>query len=540
MFKTLRGRLITTVVMLVIAGWQLYANGLKQGLDLQGGMHLVLEVDDPNGTLTPEAKADAIDQAVRVLRTRVDEFGVEEPLIQKQGSDRVVVELAGVSDPARARGILSQAAFLKFMLVLPVSEISTALPRIDRAIVATLGADSLRALGRAVEAPTSEQSLTDLMFGADSTKAADSTRAAAADTSAAPSATELRPFSSLLNSGDIEGTFLVATEDEATAKSFLALPEAQRAIPRSVELHWGEDVVSRGARTFRYLYVLDPEVYMDGTELTQATAGRDPQFNQSQVQFELSRTGGRQFERFTSSHVGDFLAIVLDEEVVSAPVIRDRISTRGQIDLGAAPLEEATDLAVVLRAGALPVPLKIMEERTIGPSLGADSIAQGQLAGIIGLVAVITIMIGFYHMAGVLAVLALGTYVLLMLGILAGMGATLTLPGIAGFILSIGMAVDSNVLIFERIREELDAGRAVRTAVDEGFNLAMSAIIDSNLTTLIAGLVLFQFGTGPVRGFAVTLCTGIVASFVSAIYVTRTLFLLYLSRRKTASDPISI
>jgi preprotein translocase subunit SecD len=546
MFKTLRGRIITIVVMLALSAWQLYANPIKRGLDLQGGTHLVLEVSDPEGTMTPEARAAAIDQAERVVRTRVDEFGVEEPLIQKQGSERLVVELAGVTDSLRARDIISRAAFLEFKLVLPTSELNTALPRLDRAIVAVLGEDSLRALGRDVEAPTQSQDIAELMFGRrDSAQATDTVTAGApADTSAAPAATdttELRPFTSLLNQGDpgAEGIFLVATEDVETAQAFLAMPEVQRALPRNVQLHWGEDVVSRGARTYRMLYVLEADAFMDGRELTEATAGRDPQFNQSQVLFELSRTGGRAFERFTSEHVGDFLAIVLDGEVVSAPVIRDRISTRGQIDLGAAPLEEANDLAVVLRAGALPVPLQIMEERYVGPSLGADSIQQGMRAGLIGLFMVVAIMVFFYRMAGFLAVLALGTYVLLMLGVLAGMGATLTLPGVAGFILSIGMAVDSNVLIFERIREELAAGRATRTAVDEGFSMAMSAIVDSNLTTLFAGLVLFQFGTGPVQGFAVTLSIGIIASFVSAIYVTRTLFLLYLSRRK-ASDPISI
>jgi preprotein translocase subunit SecD len=545
MFKTIRGRVITILALLAISSWQLYANKIKLGLDLQGGTHLVLEVSDPEGTLTPEARAAAIDQAERVVRTRVDEFGVEEPLIQKQGDQRLVVELAGVTDSVRARDIISRAAYLQFKLVLPTAELAPALPRIDRAIVAALGADSLRAMGRDVEAPTESQDVMEMMFGRrDSTQASDTVRAApSADSASAetPSDTELRPFTSLLNQGDagMEGIFLVATEDVPTAQTFLALPDVERAIPRNVSLHWGEDVVSRGARTYRTLYVLEADPFMDGTELTEAIAGRDPQFNQSQVLFELSRSGGRDFERFTSTHVGDFLAIVLDDEVVSAPVIRDRISTRGQIDLGAAPLEEANDLALVLRAGALPVPLQIMEERNVGPSLGRDSIDQGMRAGIIGLAMVVAIMIFFYRLAGVFAVLALATYVWMLLGALAGMGATLTLPGIAGFILSVGMAVDTNVLIFERIREEVEAGRAPRTAVEEGFTMAFSAIVDTHITTLIAALVLYQFGTGPVRGFAVTLSAGLIASFISAIYVTKTLFLIYLTRRK-ASDPISI
>jgi preprotein translocase subunit SecD len=245
------------------------------------------------------------------------------------------------------------------------------------------------------------------------------------------------------------------------------------------------------------------------------------------------------FGRFTGQHVGDYLSILLDEEVMSAPVIRDRIGARGQIEMGGASMEEARDLALVLRAGALPAPLRIMEERTVGPSLGQDSIEQGEMAGLVGLVMVVIIMSLYYRVAGMLAIGALAIYVVLVMGGLAGIGATLTLPGIAGLILSVGMAVDANVLIFERIREELSHGRATRTAVDEGFGHALSAIVDANITTLITALILFQFGTGPVRGFAVTLSIGIVASFFTALYVTRTFFLLYLQGKK-ASDPISI
>jgi preprotein translocase subunit SecD len=203
------------------------------------------------------------------------------------------------------------------------------------------------------------------------------------------------------------------------------------------------------------------------------------------------------------------------------------------------PLEEASDLALVLRAGALPAKINIIEERTVGPSLGQDSIDAGRIAGMLGMALVVLVMIAYYRIAGILAVGALGVYVVLVLGGLAGIGATLTVPGIAGLILSVGMAVDANVLIFERIREELAVGRATRTAVEEGFQHAFSAILDANMTTLITALILFQFGTGPVRGFAVTLSMGIVASFFSALFVTRSFFLLYLKGKKV-SDPISV
>lgn len=553
MFKTVRGRIIAILLILGIAGWQLYANGLKLGLDLQGGMHLVLEVDDPDGTMTDEAKSDMIDRIDRIIRTRIDELGVEEPLIQKVGGDRLIVELAGLNDEERAKDIVRRNAYLEFKLVLPTSDMEQALPRVDRALVAELGVDSIRAMGRDVsgqEGPDVEQ----LLFGGDSAPAADTGQMADAaeaqdSAPALDSAQEgdeesegdaLRPFSSLLSFGDVEGTFLVASEDIEIVEYFLSLPAVERALPREQTLQWGSDIVSRGARSYQRLYVLEEDPFLTGAELEDATAGRDQQFNQSQVQFELSRAGGRQFQQFSGAHVGDYLAIVLDGEVMSAPVIRDRIGARGQIDMGAnTPMEEARDLALVLRAGALPAQVNIIEERTVGPSLGQDSIDQGQLAGIIGILAVIGIMMVYYRMAGVLAVGALAVYVVLVLGGLAGLGATLTLPGIAGLILSIGMAVDANVLIFERIREELTAGRATRTAVDEGFGHALSAIVDANITTLITALILFQFGTGPVRGFAVTLSIGIVASFFSALYVTRSLFLIYLSGKK-ASDPISI
>ncbi|MDX1568087.1 MAG: protein translocase subunit SecD, partial [Longimicrobiales bacterium] len=348
-----------------------------------------------------------------------------------------------------------------------------------------------------------------------------------------------RPFTSLLNQGDFPGTYLVAVEDVPTAQLFMDLPAFQRALPRNIRLHWDWQTVALGAREYRRLYVLEEDAFLTGDMLENATAGRDVQFNQAQVQFELTRAGGRRFSDITGQHIGDNIAIVLDNEVVSAPTVRDRIGARGQIDMGQAPLEEARDLALVLRAGALPAPLQIMEERTVGPSLGQDSIEQGELAGIVGLILVVVVMIGYYRMAGALAVGALIVYVAMVLGGLSALNATLTVPGIAGLILSVGMAVDANVLIFERIREELEAGRATRKAVDEGFAHALSAIVDANLTTLITALILFQFGTGPVRGFAVTLSIGIVASFFSALYVTRTFFLIYL-RGKKATDPISV
>jgi preprotein translocase subunit SecD len=545
MFNSIRGRIIVILAMVLVSIGYLYRNGITLGLDLQGGMHLVLEVDDPEGTMAPEARADAIDRAERILRTRIDEFGVEEPNIQKAGADRLIVELPGIGpdDESRAKDIIQQSAFLEFKLVLPVTELESQLAQIDRQIVSVLGADSIRALGGATEDTNSE--VEDLLFGGldalDSAQA-DSTGVDGEDVEEDQSV-NLRPFTGLLASGDFEGVYLVATENVETAMLYLAMPEVQRSLPRNVSLHWeeeeGRNIRAIEQRTFRRLYVTTEDTFVTGEMLEDATAQRDPQGSQAQVNFEFNRVGGRRFSRFTEQNIGNLIAIVLDGEIVSAPVVRARIGASGVIEMGNADMAEAADLALVLRAGALPAPLAIMEERTVGPSLGQDSINAGQIAGIIGMVAVVLIMTLYYRLAGVLAVMALGVYATLVLGGLAAFNGVLTLPGIAGLILSVGMAVDANVLIFERIREELILGRATRTAVEEGFAHALSAIVDANMTTLFTALILFQFGTGPVRGFALTLSIGIVASFFSALYVTKTFFLVYLSGKK-ASDPISI
>lgn len=557
MLKSFRGRIIVIVLAVGFSGWYLWTQDLKLGLDLQGGMHLVLEIDDPNGTFTGERRDSLTDQALKILRTRIDEFGVEEPIIQKRGSDRIIVELAGLDDEGRAKQIINRQAFLEWKLVLPVTEVQDALPRLDRAIVMALGEDSVKALGAETQVQETEELSPELLLFPetdDTAQAGDTAGAEAApETEAAgDSASQeeeeeedlFRPFTALLMTGGFDDkgrmvSYNIDVADVEKATIYLALDEFQRALPRDVSLQWAMDTVPQGGRFYRELFVLEEDAYLTGDQLQDASATRDPQFNQPEVLFELNRRGGRIFEQVTTAAMNERIAIVLDEEVVSAPVVEGRIRNRGSIKMQGAQMSEAADLALVLRAGALPVPLRIMEERTVGPSLGQDSIDQGQIAGIVGIVLVIAIMMLYYRAAGMLAVVALGIYLLLVLGGLSAMGATLTLPGIAGLILSIGMAVDANVLIFERIREELEARRAPRTAVDEGFGNAVSAIVDANITTLITGLILFQFGTGPVRGFAVTLCIGIVASFFSAMYVTRTLFLMYLSRKR-GSDPISV
>jgi preprotein translocase subunit SecD len=313
----------------------------------------------------------------------------------------------------------------------------------------------------------------------------------------------------------------------------------QAALPRGTELLWGVAEAETDPNT-RSLWLVDQRALMTGEYLESAVAATDPQFGRPIVNFELNSRGGRIFGRETGRNIGKQMAIVLDQQVYTAPVIQGQISRNGQITLGQSTMEDAADLALVLRAGALPAPLKIVEERSVGPTLGADSVRSGFVAGLIGLAGVVLIMIGYYRFAGVLAVIALSLYTLYTLGALAAMDAVLTFPGIAGLVLSIGMSVDANVLIFERIREELAAGRQVRPAVSEGFKQALSAIVDSNITTLLTAAILYYVGTGPIKGFAVTLGVGIVISMFSAIYVTRTLFILYLERRSSAAQGLSI
>jgi len=526
---------------------------LRRGLDLQGGMHLTLEVDESKGAV--QNKSEALDRAIRVVRNRIDELGVAEPIVQKAGEERIFVELPGVDDPARAQAVIQQAAFLEFQITDESQALERSLSRLD-AIAAQrlppLAAQATPAAGTPAATASSGQAVIGGLLRASgdsarrdtaqrdtarrdsattvATTGADSTRPA--DSAGRPSATN-GIFSKAIAQGQIPGQYIVSDADYARLRALTDLPEVRDALPPGKVLRWGADSIVDPAagRVYRTLYVLDARPIITGEYLTDARPTSDP-VEGNLVQFTLSREGGRRFQNETGRHIQDNMAVVLDQRVITAPTIQSAIGTNGQITLGGGTLQDAQDLAIVLRAGALPVQLTVAETREIGPSLGRDSINKGMVAGAVAVALVVAIMIGYYKFSGVLAVGALVLYVLYTMATLAGFNATLTLPGLAGFVLSIGIAVDANVLIFERIREELDAGRPVRVAVDEGFRHAMSAIIDSNVSTALTALVLYQFGTGPVRGFAVTLLAGIAASMVTSIFVTRTFFLLWLGRSK--------
>lgn len=542
---SIRNRLILISVLVALSLWNLRPRqiivgtraeggdstetryGLKLGLDLQGGMHLAVEIDQSAGPITnPE---DALDRVVTILRSRVDEFGVAEPLIQKVGNSRLIIQLPGIDDPARAKAIVQRSAFLEFRITDMHGQFDNALPRIDAA---------LERAGITMEGPQAPAqagvSAIQQLLGAspDSATQADDSSGTADSTKAA---TPL--FSSFLFVGTLPGEYRVREEDFARVDRLMQLPEFQRAVPRGLELLWAAEPTSQSARSFRGLYVVESRPIITGEMLSDAQAQLDPMFNSAVVNFQLTRGGGRIFGRATAEHVGDYMAIVLDRKVQGQPpIIRSRITRNGQIELGNTSIQDAQDLALVLRAGALPAPITIVEERTVGASLGEDSIRQGQRAGVIAILIVVAIISLYYRLAGLVAVIGLMFYGLFTLGGLASIDATLTLPGMAGFVLSLGLAVDANVLIFERIREELALNRSPRLAVDSGFDNAMPAIIDGNVTTVITAAFLFQFGTGPVKGFAVTLIIGIIASLITAVFVTRTVFHIWLQHRSPTTE----
>jgi len=393
-------------------------------------------------------KDSAINQALETIRNRIDQFGVTEPIVQRQGLKQIVVQLPGVKEPKRARDLIKETALLEFKMLDEDNQLKLDLPaRIPK---------------------------------------------------------------------DKEAEIL----KQAEAK----LPEGDQILfERGVEKDTG--------REYRIPYLVKKRVMLTGDVLSDARVSIG-QFNDPYVSITFDAKGGREFERITGDNVKKRMAIVLDNTIYSAPVIQDRITGgRAQIT-GTFSMQEANDLAIVLRAGALPAPLKIIQDLTVGPSLGKDSIEKGVQATLFAGAMVAVFMIVYYRMSGVIADFALVLNLLCLIGALSALNATLTLPGIAGIVLTIGMGVDSNVLIFERIREELRLGKAVRLAVDGGYEKALLTIVDSHVTTLITGVALFLFGTGPIKGFAVTLCLGIGINLFTALIGTKVIFDLLNQRHK--------
>ena len=539
--QNLKARLLLIAAMIIASVWALFPRTvterikrdgvfvdtavarvpLKLGLDLRGGMYLALEIDQSKQEVTDVS--DALERALTVVRTRIDEFGVAEPIVQKVGDNRITVELPGIDDRERATAVVQRSAFLRFQITDKSQALERVVPRLDqiakdrgldRAVATTAGGDTSRAL-------------TSLFQDTDST---------GADT--ALTSTD-GPFRRSIAPGGMPGQYMVAMADVRLLERLLADSAIQSALPPGKVVRWGVDSMVLGQQYYRPLYVLETRDIITGEYLVDAKPNQDP-LEGAKVDFQLNNEGGRRFRVETGKNIGNNMAIVLDDRVMSAPVIQGAIGTRGQITMGGRDIQQAQDLALVLRAGALPVPLVVVEARQIGASLGEDAIRQGLTSGLVAIGLIIVIMVGYYRFSGMLAVCGLAFYILITLAILAGFDATLTLPGIAGFVLSIGMAVDANFLVFERIREELDAGKSVRLAIDEGFDHAWSAIVDTHVTTALTATILYQFGTGPVRGFAVALLAGIIASLASAIFVVRSLYYVWLSRQKTTPTTLSI
>jgi len=581
---------------------QIESRTIKQGLDLKGGMYIVLEVDLPTLMETlaenkdgkfnrsiasvrnqlkriPEANfftlftttsgennlklsryyydygsnnsdiivalqdeaEDAINRVLEILVNRVDQFGVAEPTIQKQGNQRIIVELAGVQDSERARTLLESTALLEFFIVKDINTTNQLMVRIDQVLK---GDESIAAVTKTTidkksnefqESDDQTISVSEL-FGETEGSEASSDSAVVDENIFAE-----RPFSAMLR--NLGQTIGVPEKNVYAVKKILERPEVQEKLAAVGGMFLFSNKAEEyplvdGTLEMMYsLFLVEDAAELTGGVVEEAKANLGSQGSTSAgqpiVNLTMNSDGARKWSIVTGSNVGRQVALVLDKKVHMAPNIREKISGGSTLIEGFADINEAKDIAIVLRAGALPAPVDIIEERVIGPSLGADSVRSGTLSIIIGLGLVLVFMIIYYRFSGLIADFALIWNIVLVLAVLASLQATLTLPGIAGLILTVGvgMSIDANVIIFERIREELRKGKTPKAAVKSGYDRALTTIIDANMTTVIAALVLWQFGTGPIKGFATVLFWGILISMFTAIFVTRTIFNSLTSRK---------
>ncbi len=632
-------------------------NRLKLGLDLQGGMYVVLDVDvvklledmstrkddqltvvleevreatktsdelifdtfkarlsskgltlknyygeprdsesDIEAKLTAEIDK-SLDRAVEIVRNRIDQYGVAEPQIQKIGNSRIIVELPGVSNALEVRKLLEGTALLEFKLVYDPQATVKVMETINKVLVGDTAAtnDTLAAetpkdksseiadskensdsdtlesaavksasektstgtgksdTGSAKENKTAKETQTKKDTSKGSTTGdtsgkqndtsitdGDTATEDEADTTAQLSEEEFKakfPFFALVALNQESGTAdgYVRDADRDKVERILQREDVKAAIPNDIQFAWSNKSFDAQGEKIHVLYAVKKDPELTGKVIINAMANIDPTSNTPIVTMEMDADGSSDWARITGANINKRIAIVLDNVVYSAPVVRSKISGGNSQIEGMANVQEAKLLEIVLKAGALPAPVKIIEERSIGPSLGEDSIKAGISSSIAALILVALFMIVYYKFGGGVADLAVIINMIIILGIMASLKATLTLPGIAGLILSIGMSVDTNVLIFERIREELDSGKPLRTAVDLGYKKAFSAIIDSHLTSIITGIILYQFGSGPIQGFALTLIFGLVANLFTAIVITHVIFDVMIEKGKNIS-----
>ena len=571
---------------------------IKQGLDLKGGMYIVLEADIPTlltnlATLDDERlkviinKAeeesknpdvdffaalennvksdgiklsryyheygssldeillslkdeadDAINRVLEILQNRVDQFGVSEPTIQKQGKHRIVVELAGIQDSDRARSLLQSTALLEFYLVKNISVTNEMIAQLDNLLKGDKDLTKLELPNKPEEKKSDDEATSvSELFGE-----SEPINTSTADNNEDDSQLSLNaPFSSLLTA--LPGDIGLEDKNLYRFKKLLSLPEVATRLKNSngqfLLSQNNQEMTDNSIEKIYKLYYVEDKPELTGGIVDEARADLGSlgsgSAGQAVVSLSMNSDGSRTWSRVTGANIGERIAIVLDKKVHMAPSIREKIpSGRTQIE-GFANISEAKDLAIILRAGALPAPVNIIEERIVGPSLGADSIKQGTQAVTLGLILVLIFILIYYKFSGLIASFALIWNILIVLAVLASLQATLTLPGIAGLILTVGMSIDANVIIFERIREELRRGKTPKTAIDSGYSRAITTIVDANVTTLIASLVLYQFGTGPIKGFATVLFWGILISMFTAVFITRTIFNTYVSRKSITS-----
>ncbi len=548
---------------------------LKLGLDLQGGMRVVLEVntgklleklaknpDDVFKTVMKESEKeatvseesmvnivakkfaargirlsryfgnirqtdseiiselqkdadDAVTRAMEIIRNRVDQYGVSEPTIQRQGSRRIIVELPGIAREEEAKQLLQGTALLEFKLVKDPELTISIMKKIDDVLAGTYvdstKSDSSLAKGTTAKTKQSKVASTDT-----------SNKQLSAEEFAAK-----HPFFAIamLDPKGKSADAYVKGDDRDKLQLMLNRPEVQQVIPNNIQFVFSaKPIANQNGQPIYMLYCVNKNPELTGGVITNAVATISPETNAPIVNMEMNSDGAADWARITGANIGKRIAIVLDGVVYSAPVVQNKITGGNSQISGSGDLQEAQLLAIVLKAGALPAPVDIIEERSVGPSLGQDSINEGFNSTLIGFLVVSFFMIVYYQRAGMIAAGSLLFTILFILGFLAGFNATLTLPGIAGIILTIGMAVDANVLIYERIREEMETGKTLKASVDSGFSKAYSAIIDSNITTFITAVILYQFGSGPVQGFALTLMIGLGASLFSALVITKVTF----------------
>ena len=535
----------------------------------------------------------SLDRAVEIVRNRVDQYGVAEPQIQKIGNSRIIVELPGVSNPQEVRKLLEGTALLEFKLVYDPQATVKVMEAINKVLVgdttstsdsvtssvskdslnskkesitskdtsnnsAASKKDSLSKDKNKVSVTEKKDSLKDKKNIADNkdsvsktkkdTSKKTDTNLAVTDTAEESDTTDKTqlseeefkakyPFFTLVvlnqESGTADG--YVKDSDKEKVERILNREDIKAAIPSDMQFAWSNRTFESSGEKIHVLYAVKRDAELTGKVITDARSNIDPTSNTPIVSMEMDSEGASDWARITGANINKRIAIVLDKVVYSAPVVRNKITGGNSQIEGMANVQEAKLLEIVLKAGALPAPVKIIEERSIGPSLGEDSIRSGIFSSLAALILVALFMIFYYRFGGSIADVALLINFLIILGFMASLKATLTLPGIAGLILSIGMSVDTNVLIFERIREELDSGKPLRRAVDLGYKRAFSAIIDSHLTSIITGIILYQFGSGPIQGFALTLIFGLIANLFTAIVITHYIFDIMIEKGKHIS-----